>query len=322
MKAAVTGGTGFVGGHLVDALRGRGHGVRCLVRKPSQAARLSALGCELVEGGLDREHALGSLVAGCDTVFHVAGALAARSEAELLAVNRDGTARLARVARAAGVRRLVYVSSLAVTGPAPRGTVLDESGAPRPVTPYGRSKKAGEDAVRESGAAFTIVRPPVVYGPRDRQVLRVFRLGRRGLVPLLGDGGQELSLVHAADLGEALLAAATSARAEGHTYHAAHPEVVTQEQFVQEVARAVGRSVRTLRLPAAVVRPALAIIGAAAGLTGRSTVLSADKADEFLAPAWTCSTAALARDTGWQARIAIAEGVAATARWYEAEGWL
>lgn len=322
MNAAVTGGTGFVGGHLVDLLRGHGHGVRCLARKRSQAARLFALGCELVEGGLDREDALGSLVAGCDTVFHVAGALAARSEAELLAVNRDGTARLARAARAAGVRRLVYVSSVAVTGPAPRGTVLDESGAPHPVTPYGRSKEGGEDAVRESGVAFTIVRPPAVYGPRDRQVLRLFRLARRGLVPLLGDGRQELSLVHAADLAEALLAAATSARAEGHTYHAAHPDVVTQEQFVQEVARAVGRSVRTPRLPAGVVRAMLAITGMATRLTGRSTVLSPDKADEFLAPAWTCSSAALARDAGWQARITTSDGIAATARWYAAEGWL
>jgi nucleoside-diphosphate-sugar epimerase len=109
---------------------------------------------------------------------------------------------------------------------------------------------------------------------------------------------------------------------EGHTYHAAHPDVVTQEQFVREVARAVGRPVRTPRLPAAVVRGVLAITGIAAHLTGRSTVLSADKADEFLAPAWTCSTAALARDAGWQARIPLAEGVAATARWYTAEGWL
>jgi len=322
VNVAVTGAAGFVGGHLVDVLRGQGHGVRCLVRKPAQAGRLSALGCELVEGGLDREHALRSLVAGCDTVFHVAGALAARSEAELLAVNRDGSARLARLARAAGVRRLVYVSSLAVTGPAPRGTVLDESGAPRPVTPYGRSKKAGEDAVRESGAPFTIVRPPVVYGPRDRQVLRLFRLARRGCVPLLGDGRQELSLVQATDLGQALLAAATCPRAEGRTYHAAHPEVVTQRELARAVGNAVGRAVRTPALPAVIVRPLLALTGAAARLAGRSTLLSLDKADEFLATAWICSSAALARDAGWHARIPLAEGLTGTARWYAAEGWL
>jgi nucleoside-diphosphate-sugar epimerase len=321
VNAAVTGGTGFVGGHLADVLRGQGHRVRCLVRAPARAARLSALGCELVEGGLDRDAALAALVAGADTVFHAAGALAG-SEAGLMAVNRDGTARLARLARAAGVRRLVYVSSLAVTGPAPRGTVLDESAAPRPVTPYGRSKQAGEEVVRASGADFTIVRPPVVYGPRDRQVLRLFRLARRGFVPLFGDGEQELSLVHATDLAEALLAAATSPGAEGRTYHAARPEVVTQRELADALGNAVGRSVRTPLVPAAVVRALLFLTGAAARLTGRSTLLSPDKADEFLALAWTCSSAALARDTGWRARIPLGEGLAATARWYAAEGWL
>ena len=319
---AVTGGTGFVGSHVVELLRRRGDHVRCLVRERMRAHRLEALGCELIQGGLDDARAFSSLVEGCDTIFHVAGALAARSEAELLEVNRDGTARLARAAREARVGRLVYVSSLAVTGPARRGTVLDESAPPRPVTPYGRSKKAGEEAVRESGVPFAIVRPPVVYGPRDRQVLRLFRLARRGFVPLLGDGGQELSLVHAADLAEALLAAATSPRAEGGTYHAAHPEVVRQDELVRAVGSALGRSVRTPRLPGAIVRPLFAITGAAARLVGRATVLRPDKANEFLAPAWTCSSEALGRDAGWRARIALAEGLVATARWYAAEGWL
>jgi nucleoside-diphosphate-sugar epimerase len=321
VNAAVTGAAGFVGGHVADALRARGDLVRCLVRSRAQGERLSGIGCDLVEGRLDDAPVLRWLVDGCDAVFHVAGALAGPEE-HLMAVNREGSARVARICRELGVARFVYVSSLAVTGPARRGSLRYESAPPRPVTPYGRSKQAGEEAVRASGVCFTIVRPPVVYGPRDRQLLRLFRLARLGLVPLLGDGRQELSLVHAADLAEALLAAAAAPATAGGTYHAAHPEVVTQEGLGRAIARAVNRPALPLRVPQELLRPLLALSGRTARLFGRTTVLGPDKLPELVAPAWTCASGALSRDAGWQARTAHAEGLAATARWYAAEGWL
>jgi 2-alkyl-3-oxoalkanoate reductase len=255
-------------------------------------------------------------------VFHVAGAIAARSEAEFMAVNRDGTAAVARACARARTTRLVYVSSLAVTGPSERGRPVDETAPPRPLTPYGRSKRAGEEAVRDSGAAFTIVRPPVVYGPRDRQTLRLFRMARRGLTPILGDGAQELSLVHAGDLAEALVAASSSPAAAGRTYHAAHPEVVTQRALLEEIGRAVGGTPRFVRLPDGAVRGALAIAGVIARLAGRATLLDPAKAAELLAPAWTCATTALQRDAGWRAEIPLARGLRETADWYAAAGWL
>jgi dihydroflavonol-4-reductase len=223
---AVTGGTGFVGGHLVAALRARGDEVTCLVRRATPAGSVESLGCRIVRGDLADLRALEELVQGARVVHHVAGRVSAPHEAAFHAANREGTAALGRAAREAGVARLVYVSSLAVTGPTVPGQPLDEAGPPRPVTPYGRSKAAGEAAVREARLPYTIVRPPVVYGPWDRELLRVFRLARRGIVPVLGDGTQELSLVHARDLAQALIAAALSPRTEGGTYHAAHPDAV------------------------------------------------------------------------------------------------
>jgi len=276
----------------------------------------------VVRGGLDDRAALDALVAGADVVFHVAGLIAARSEAEFLAVNRDRTAALARACRRAGVARLVYVSSLAVTGPSERGRPVDETTTPRPLTPYGRSKLAGEQSVRESGAPFTIVRPPIVYGPRDRQTLRLFRMARRRLVPLVGDGSQELSLVHAADLAEALVAAAASPAAAGRTYHAAHPAIVTQRALAEEIGRAVGSRPRLVPVPGGAVRAALAVSGALARVTRRPTLLHPSKAPELLAPAWTCTADALARDAGWSAQVPLARGLRETADWYAGAGWL
>ena len=238
-----------------------------------------------------------------------------------MAVNRHGTATVAEACRRAGVARLVYVSSLAVTGPSARGRPVDEATTSRPVTAYGRSKLAGEEAVRASGVAFTIVRPPIVYGPRDRQTLRLFRIARGRVAPLLGDGLQELSLVHVTDLADALVAAAASPRTVGGVYHAAHPEVVTQRALLEEIGRAVGARPRLVPLPVAVVRAALAMSGVFTRITGRRTLLNPDKAPELLAPAWVCATGALERDAGWRARIPLTQGAREAAAWYAQAGW-
>jgi nucleoside-diphosphate-sugar epimerase len=322
MRAAVTGATGFVGRHLVEALRERGTVVRCLVRGAARGAELREAGAELVPGALEDAEALHALVGGADVVYHVAGLLAAGTEAELLRVNGEGTARLARAAREAGAGRLLLVSSLAVTGPTRPGSQLDETAAEHPLTPYARSKQAAEAAVRGAGVPFTIVRPCAVYGPGDAQFLRVFRLARRGVAPLLGDGRQELTLVHARDLAAALVAAAESPATRGGVYHAGHGTPLTQRELVEAIGRAMGRRVHVVPLPRGLVRALLALSGSAVRAVGRSTLLSSDKAEELLAPAWTCSSEALARDAGWRARISLKEGLAETARWYRAAGWL
>jgi len=306
----------------VEALAARGDSVAALVRRPENANLLRALGCRLVAGALEDVAAALALAEGADVVFHVAGCVAARSEADFLRVNRDGAVRVAAASARAGAGRLVLVSSLSVTGPSRPGRPIDEASGPGPVTTYGRSKKAGEDAVRSSGVPFTIVRPPAVYGPRDRAFLPLFRAAAHGVVPLLGDGRQEITLVHASDLARALVAAAVSERTAGRTYHAGYPEPATQRALADAVARALGRRVRCPRLPAPLVRSVLGVAGAVARALGRAPLLDGDKANELLAPGWVCSSEALRRDAGWTAEIPLAEGVAQTARAYRDAGWL
>jgi nucleoside-diphosphate-sugar epimerase len=237
--------------------------------------------------------------------------------------NRDGTARVLE-ALGPGVRRLVLVSSIAAAGPSAPGRPLDEDRVPQPITDYGRSKLAGELLVRQAAVPWTIVRPVVVYGEWDRELLRIFRAARRGLGAVFGDGAQQLSVIYAGDLADALIAAGTTEAAAGGTYFATHDEPTTSRELVRAVARATGarRDPRIVAIPPALGRGALWAIGSLAHLIGRSTVLSADKANEFLAPAWTCRAAALARDTGWRARTDLAAGLARTAAWYRERRWL
>jgi len=319
----VTGGTGFVGAHLVRALRARGDSVTALVRRPALVKELGwGPEIRLVRGDLDDEAALRDGCSGADVVFHVAGKIVARSAAEFMATNRDGTANVLEAARDAGVRRFIHISSLAVAGPTTPGHPIDEARAPAPITDYGRSKLAAEVLVRAMPLAWTIVRPPVVYGEWDRGTLTVFRLARRGVVPVFGDGSQELSVIHAEDLARSLIAAATSPATVGRIYFATHPVSVTSRDFVRRVADAVGAKPRIIPMPPLLVRGVLWVTGTLAHLAGRPTLLSADKGNEYLAPAWTCRSDALTRDTGWRAEIELETGLRRAANWYREVGWL
>jgi nucleoside-diphosphate-sugar epimerase len=287
--------------------------VTALVRRAGGEASLRKLGCHIVYGDLANAPARFALLAGADVVYHLAGLVQSPSLAKLRRVNRDGAARLARDAAAAGVSRFLLVSSQAVTGPSPRGVSIDEASGPGPVTDYGRSKQDGEAAVREVGLPVTVVRPSAVYGPGDRAFLPLFRLAARGLVPLPGDGEQELSLVFAPDLVHGLIAAAESRATLGGTYHAAHAEVVTARGFGETLGRA-----RAVELPGAVLRGVLR----ATSVLGIAGLPMPDKTHELLAPAWRASCDAILRDAGWRAETDHERGVAATVAAYRDAGWL
>ena len=322
MKALVTGATGFVGSHLAETLRRRGHEVTALARSSRKAEALASDAVRVVPGDLHDAAALDHAAAGQDIIYHVAGVVAARDEADFLRANRDGTRNILNAAERSGNPRFVLVSSLAAGGPSRRGSPLTGSETPHPVTAYGRSKLAAEEVVRGSRLRWSIIRPPLVYGPRDREILKIFRLARLGMVPVFGDGSQELSAVHASDLAQALVAAAESAATIGGTYAACHPEVFTSAELVHSVARAMGRSVTTIRIPAPVGRALLSLTGASARFMQQVTILTPDKANEFFQPAWTGDPGPLTRDTGWHATHDLERGLTDTYQWYRQAGWL
>ena len=184
---AVTGATGFVGPHLVSALTRHGFKLRLLIRRWSPMPSLPGVEAEIVLGYLGDEAALRRLVDGADTVVHAAGLIKARTPAEFLAVNRDGTARLSALAPEA---RFILLSSLAAREPQ--------------LSAYADSKRAAEQVVAGRTGAWLVVRAPAVYGPGDRETLAYFRAAARGVAPRPRLDGARLALIHVEDLAETL----------------------------------------------------------------------------------------------------------------------
>ena len=165
--------------------------------------------------------------------------------------------------------------------------------------------------------------PPTVYGPRDTEVLKLFKFAKLGVVPVLGDGTQENSFVYVTDLVEAIVASLEAQRV-GETYFPCHSEVWSQRELVTHIDAALGRErpARVVRIPALMARSALWVTGTVAGIFRRATLLNADRANDFLAESWTCSPTSLDTHLGWRAATDLRTGLKFTAQWYSESGWL
>lgn len=307
-------------------LRERGFEVVCAVRPSSQAAALEALGAELVPADLARPETYAAALDGVQVVFHAAAVLRVPWRRGFLTANAALSAGVAEACAAqVSPPTLVHVSSLAAVGPT-RGGPLREDSPARPISRYGESKLAAERALRERSRdlSIRIVRPPMVFGEHDTRSLGLFRMARRGWLPVPHAASQRMSMIHAADLASLLLRVAEAPECVGPeldqgVYNAAHPAPPTAREFAQLLAG--GRPVRVLRLPRAVVWGSMAAGHLVGRLRDRPSVLSLDKYREATGGAWVCSTAK-GTGLGWRPGVSLAERIAQTVAWYRAEGLL
>lgn len=324
--ALVTGASGFVGSHLVDALLERGWHVRCLVRRTSSLHWLSADRVELVHGNVgdasaEGVAALGRAVLGARVVFHLAALTSAARDCDYKRVNVGGTRRVTEaVARSAPEALVVFCSSLAAAGPSRDGRPVREEDEAHPVSAYGRSKLAAERALALLPVRHVVVRPPAVYGPRDVDVLAAFRLAARGLALRIGPPGQRLSLVHARDL--ALGLATAAGREARGLYYMSDGVVHTWTEVVDGIAAAVGRSARVVAVPRAAALLVAHADRARARWLGGKPLLTPDRVRELSLPEWTCGDTRARRELGYASRTALEEGLGETAAWYRSHGWL
>ncbi|HKD18616.1 MAG TPA: NAD-dependent epimerase/dehydratase family protein [Thermoanaerobaculia bacterium] len=323
--AFLTGGTGFVGGHVARTLVAQGWNVRLLARDRAKTGSglLAGLPVEVATGDLSERGLAALSFSGVDAVVHVAGLTKARSFDEYREVNARGTQRLVDAARRASPKALfVLVSSQAAAGPAIGGRPVGEADAAHPISWYGRSKREGEEAV-ENGwpGPWHVIRPGVVYGPFDRALLVYFQMAARGWVPVPAPNTR-IQVVGGERAGMAIAKAAARPDLSGHRSFLCDPEPVTVGGLAKAIASGAGRKTRLFPVPSAVVRGLGLVESAREAVTGRSRPFNADKAREILAGEWLCDGRPLATALELPDPTPLSEGLRAAWEWYWAAGWL
>lgn len=311
---ALTGISGFLGGHIAHVLIAQGWHVRALVRRPQAVSAQEGL--TLVHGDLEQDTALATLLDGAAAVVHCAGLIKAPSRAAFFATNATATGELATRAAAAGPVPFVFVSSLAARAPQ--------------LSAYAASKRAGEEAAGRAygGGPLAILRPPAIYGPGDRATLPLFRQARAGLFMVPAPAAARLSLIHVEDvataIGALLSALESPPLASGRVFelHDGCEGGYSWRRIAQAAGDAVGRRVHCVALPETLAQAVAALNVLRCRLSGGVPLVTPDKVREIRYPDWVCRNDALMRITDWRPRIGLDEGFRHSVAWYRAEGWL
>jgi len=321
MKALVTGATGFIGSSLVRELVKRDYEVTCLARKTSNLRYLEGLAVSIVYGDCTDRDSLRQISEPFSYVFHLAGLTKTKKEDDFFAVNAKGTENLLNALSANGqpVKRFLYMSSLAAAGPSCEGAPIDETAEPRPVSVYGASKLKGEQVTmaHKDRMPVSVIRPPAVYGPRDRDFFLFFKMVRRGFYPYWGKC--YYSLLYVDDLVHGLITAAESNEAAGKIYFLSDGRIYSNDDVVYEIMQAMDTKAVRLRIPAPLMNLFAKI---SERLADGATIINSDKLREIKHRHWTCNSKKAENDLGFAPKVTLKEGIKWTADWYKIHKWL
>ena len=326
MKIALTGASGYTGGHLLKRLRLRGDSVKALVRPESITPELRSSGAEIVSGVLGSADDAARLVDGCDAVMHVAAVYrtAGHPDAYYREVNVEGTRRLLEAAAHAGVRRFVHTSTVGVHGDVKQPPATEDA----PIAPsdiYQQTKAEADALAREFGRTrnleVAIVRPGAIYGPGETRLLKVFRSIARGRYAVVGTGAPHYHLVYIDDLVDGFLLALDRPEAAGETFLIAGPRSLSQDDLAQEVARATAGSVWPFHIPAWPIQRLGDVVEALCVPLSLEPPIHRRRVD-FWVKNRSFSIAKARRLLGYEPKVGVVEGIQRTARWYREHGWL
>ncbi len=325
-RVLVTGGTGFVGSHLVEALLQKGYSVTCLVRDPNKLRWLTGLDVDLAKGDCSLPESLIPAVHDVSVVFHAAGLTKAKRAREYYEVNHLGTRNIleASVRHNPGIEKFILISSLAAAGPSLDGTPVQDTDTPRPVSDYGKSKLFAENeslAYRDR-LPVVILRPSAVYGPRDRDMFQLFRWAALGLTLEIAGSERYISPCYVQDLVAALLLAAEKRTASGSIYFVAENRAYSWSEFRQALLTAGGVKARNIKVP----YPAAYLIGLFSEVgslfASKPALTNRQKIYEAVQKYWICDLGKIESELGFMPRYPLQKGLEMTWQWYRDNGWL
>ena len=323
-RVLVTGATGFIGSHLVDELLIHGYEVDVLIREKSDLRWLPGKRINFIYGDLVGKGLIPSLNR-FDHIFHLGGATRALHTRDFYLINRDGTERLLDAARnIRGLKRFIYLSSQAASGPSPEDRPQTEEDIPRPVSPYGKSKLLAEHAVLACRDRFhvTILRPCAVYGQRDTYMLELFKSISRGYLPSVGKGPMYLSFCYVKDLVKALILSVQHDHSSGEVFFIADGEKYSMDFFAEQVSEELCSRVHKMSIPVWAARVYATLADGWGLLTKRPAAFSRNKCAEGIQRNWVCAIGKAQIKLGFRPDYDLKKGLKATLLWYKENGWL
>jgi len=326
LKALVTGGTGFIGSHLIEALIQKEVQIRCLLRKTSDVKWLKGLPIEFVQGACNDKASLGEAVKGVDWVFHLAGVTKAIKEETYFEVNGLGTKNLilACLEHNPRLQKIVYISSQAAAGPSRNGNRKKESDLCEPVSIYGRSKRMGEEGVLAHAHELPvlILRPSAVYGPRDKDIFAFFKCLSRRIKPCLIGQDQHLSLCYVEDVIHGILLAVATQTKSGEIFFLSDGHDYRMEEIGDTFANAMGIKALRIRVPKRMIVGLAFFSEYLSKFIKRPSLLNKDKVEEMIQKEWVCDITKAQTLLGFEPRVLLPEGAKLTFEWYKKEKWL
>jgi len=326
MKVLVTGGTGFIGSHLVEALLQRGTEVRCLVRKTSDLTWLTTLPITYVYGDCTDRTSLSGAVKGIDQVFHLAGVTKAASEQAYFDVNAYGTQNLVHACLESHPHpdRFIYLSSQAAAGPSRNGCKRTESDECEPVSPYGRSKRMGEELALAHGdeLPMVILRPPVVYGPREKDLFVYVRLIAKRIQPFLTGQERRFNLCYVGDVIHALLLASDLEHPHGNIFFLSDGNDYLLKEIGDVFAQALNVSPFSIPLPRWALYGVATFSEFLSKFSRTPPLISKGKVDEMVQRNWVCDITRARSTLCFEPRVKLPEGAQLTVDWYRKARWL
>lgn len=324
-RILVTGATGFVGSHLAESLLAAGNIVRLLVRNPRNLKWFEPAPFEIVRGDFAELGMLRDSVQDVDAIVHCAGVTKTAHPQEFFQINEKATRDLCRAAEKAGVRRFVHCSTLAVCGPTSAANGILESDPEQPITNYGRSKLAGEVAVREecNNTEWVIIRPPAVMGPRDEQFMPLFSmLWKWRCNTEIWRSKRLYSIVGVHDLVRALSLAVNVDTGLRQTYFVSIAKPFHWSAVSESFERLTARKIVQLPTPEFVSRLIGNFGDVSMRITGKPALLNSEKVREILADGWVCDSSKIARNWNFHCQDSLDEVVRMTFEFYRAHHWI
>jgi nucleoside-diphosphate-sugar epimerase len=326
LKALVTGATGFIGSHLLEDLLQRGIHVRCLVRKTSDLKWLRDLPIDPVYGDCNDPNSLGEAVKGVDQVFHLAGVTKAIQERTYFEVNAFGTENLihACLEHNSHLQKFIYLSSQAAAGPCRNGGMKRESDLCDPVSPYGQSKRMGEELAMAHSheLPLLILRPCAIYGPRDRDIYAFFKLLSKRIKPCLSGQYHHVSLCYVGDVVQAIQLAAEVRQPSGEIFFLSDGHDYRMEEIGDIIAQAMAVTPFSVHVPEWMLFGIASFSEHLSKFTGRPALLNRGKVEEMVQQNWVCDITKAKTLLGFEPQTPLSQGAKLTFEWYRREHWL